>query len=188
MFLRLLAAGLALSFLAVSAIAAPDRYRLDPAGSEVVFHFRVEGVSQSGLMPITSADIRLDLADLSASSVEVVLHAHAAVTGAQFITNSLKGAEMLATAEHPKIQFRSTQVTGDPGGATVTGDLTIRGVTQRIALNAVLTPAVTAATSANNQLTVELTGAISRAAFGMTGYRGLVSDLIGLQITAVLEK
>ncbi len=42
--------------------------------------------------------------------------------------------EILDVKKHPRIQFVATSVARDAGGAVVTGDLTVRGKTLRIAL------------------------------------------------------
>jgi len=49
--------------------------------------------------------------------------------------NSLRSANYFDVDNHPTARFRSTAITMDGNGGTVTGDLAIKGVTRRVVLD-----------------------------------------------------
>ena len=168
--------------------AAPERYQLNTARSEVGFGFTLQGANVDGVMPVLSADMRIDLDDVPASSVDVTLSAAQARAGLFFVTQTMKGAQVLDTATHPTIRFRSPQFSGDLSKATVTGDLTVRGITRPVTLEAGLFRQRGTELGDRSQLSILLTGTISRAAFGVDGFPGFVDDPIRLRILARIEK
>jgi len=167
---------------------APQRYRLDAARSTVAFSYMIGDTVNSGQMPVKSADMRLDLDNVPASRVDVVLDAAQARAGFFLATQALRDASVLDTVTHPEIRFRSTRITGDLSGATITGDLTVRGITRVVTLDAGLYRQRGTQPGDRDNLTVLLTGSVSRSAFGATGYAGLVGDLIGIRIVARIAK
>lgn len=181
--------------LALCALALPgagrsaqQRYRLDVARSTVAFTYTIGDAVNKGQMPVKSADMRLDLDAVPASRVDVVLDASQARAGFFLATQALRDANVLDTATHPEIRFRSTRITGDLSGATITGDLTVRGITRAVTLDAGLYRQRGTQPGDRDNLTVLLTGSVSRSAFGATGYAGLVGDRIGIRILARITK
>lgn len=179
---------LAAALAATPAAAAPERYRLDAGKTRVDFIYMQDGCETAGRMPVHSADIRLDLDALPDSRIAVALNARAAQAGSILATQAMRGAKMLDARRHPLITFRSTAIRGSPGRATVTGLLTVRGVTQPVTLEAGIYRQPGTDPTDRSRLTVLLTGEISRAAFGASGYSGIVGDAIRLRILAFIEK
>ena len=167
--------------------AAPESYRLDASRSTVSFTDDLDSAAKIGRMPVRSADL-LDLDNVSASRVLVTLDAHAARAGFILATEAMKSRQVLDTARFPDIHFRSTRIRGDLRSATVTGELTLRGVTRPVTLEARLFRQRGTQANDRNNLVVELTGDISRAAFGANGYRNLVGDTIRLRIIARISR
>ncbi len=66
--------------------------------------------------------------------------------------------------------------------------VTIRGVTKPLTLNAVFYRQKGSAPKDLSKLSILLTGSISRAAFGATGYPKLVGDRIDLRILARIRQ
>lgn len=182
--------GLAAALAAVPrpAAAAADRYLLETDRSEVQFRYTLEGVPGTGTMPIVSADLRLDFDRAANSSANVVLDASRARTGVIFVTQALKSGDVLNTAAHPRIVFRSRSFAARSGGASVAGDVTIRGVTRPLTLAAAIFRQEGTAEGDLSRLTVQLTGHVSRSAFGAGGFADLVADRVDLQITARLRR
>ena len=170
--------------LASFAYGAPARYTLDAAQSEVTFSYTFEGVEKQGEMPVQSADMLIDLDNLSASQVDVSLNAHGARAGFVFATKALKSPQVLDTQAHPIIRFQSSQFKGDLNGATVTGTLTVRGVTRPVTLKAELFRQRGTDLGDRSKLTVLLIGSIDRRDFGAVGFPGFVGPHIGLRIMA----
>lgn len=180
---------LAAGLTAPAAHSAARAYVLDPGASRVGFSFTLNGAPVQGEMPVARADIRIDTANLAASSADVTLDAAGAGTGLIFATQAMKGPEVLDTARHPQIRFVSRRIRLGAGGrisdgAVMTGDLTLRGVTRRISLDAALYRLPGSAPQDLDVLDVRLSGQISRAGFGAAGYATLVGDTVTLDIRA----
>ena len=172
--------------------AAPVQYILDKARSRVGFGFILGGAAQTGTMPVTEARILIDPANLAASRVDVAVSVTDARTGLIFATNALTGPQMLDAARYPTIRFVSTRVKLAPdgrlsGGATIRGNLTLRDKTRPIELQANLYRPQGTAADDLSELVVLLSGQLSRAAFGINGYRDLVQDQVTLDIRAVIR-
>lgn len=170
------------------AFAAPEAYRLNASQSIVGFTYMFQGSPTQGRMPVKAADMWLDLDNVPNSKVNVTINARRARAGFIFATQTMKGPQVLNTDRFPEIRFRSTSITGDLRGARVTGDLTVRGVTRSITLNAGLYRQSGTEIGDRSRLIVQLTGSISRAAFGADGFPGFVDDTINLNIIARIEK
>lgn len=69
------------------------------------------------------------------SSVEVSIDAASITTGTEDRDNHLKSADFLDVESYPTLTFRSTSVEADGDKWTLTGDLTIRNITQPIVLD-----------------------------------------------------
>lgn len=171
-----------------AAQAAPHIYLLDSAQSKVGFSYEFGGASKQGQMPVKSTDMKLDLRDISASQVSVTLNARDAKAGFIFATEAMKGPQVLHTKKFPEITFTSTKITGSLSKAKISGDLTIRGVTRPVILDAGLYRQ--SGTDADNRdnLIVLLTGTINRHNFGASGFPSYVGDLISLRILAQIDK
>ena len=170
------------------ALAAPESYRLDASRSTVDFTYNLDGAAKTGRMPVRSADLLLDLDNVSASRVLVTLNAHAARAGFILATEAMKSRHVLDTARFPDIHFRSTRIRGDLRNATITGTLTLRGVTRPVTLEARLFRQRGTRANDRSNLVVELTGDISRSAFGANGYGDFVGDRIRLRIIARISR
>lgn len=185
---HLLLASVALATLS-SAHAEVRSYALDPDLSTVTFTYVLSGVAGTGTMPITIADLRIDFANITRSDAFVELDVSGAKTGAGFVTQALKGPQVLAAATFPKVQFQSTSVTGSiRDGAKIAGDVTVRGVTQPITLDAQIFRRADSAAGDLSRLTVYLKGAIDRSDFGADGFAEFVADRVELDIRALISE
>lgn len=187
----MLAAGLA--SLATRSEAAAERYDLVQERSRVAFIFDFSGAAQSGTVPVSAADIRVDTRNLARSSADVTADIRDARTGMVFVTQALLSPSVLDAANHPMVRYRSTRVVlGRDGriseGARIEGDLTLRGVTRPLVLTASLTRPAGSAPDDLSVLTIRLTGTLSRAAFGAAGYPKLVADPVDLDISAEIRR
>ena len=190
---RAILAGLAALTLAGPASAAPRTYELVPNGTSVDFTFDLSGISQSGTMPIQSADIQIDLNDLLNSRVDVILNVAKAKTKLPFARKPMLSESVLDAEGFPTIQFTSTSVQlGEGGrisrGAKIRGDLTVRGVTRPIELKADLYRPPGSASDNLDELSIRLTGALKRHDYGASGYGDLVDDTVGLDIRAEIKR
>jgi polyisoprenoid-binding protein YceI len=114
----------------------PTHTTVEFVGRHLVFtkvRGRFTGVSGT----VTVAD------DPDASSVEVTLDATSVTTGTPDRDAHLRSADFFDVESYPVITFKSTSVEWKGHEGTVTGDLTVRGVSKPITLDAELTGVVT---------------------------------------------
>ncbi len=186
---RALMAGLAALPLTRAARAGLTPYVLAPDGTSVGFTFDLSGVVHSGTMPIQSANIQIDTRRLQNSRVDVVLDVADARTKLPFARGPMLGKSVLNADSYPTIRFTSTKVQLGPTGrisegATITGDLTVRGVTRPVTLKANLYRKPGSAVDDLDVLSIGLVGALNRHEFGASGYSDLVQETVGLNIHA----
>ncbi len=174
--------------LAAAAEAKPLHYRLDAARSTVGFEADFGPNLIRGQMPVTAADLVLDFDRAAASRVRVTLDPSGARVNIPFATEAMKSDAVLATRSHPRIRFESTKVRPTDTGAAVTGLITIRGITREITLDAQLFRPKGSAPGERDNLSILLTGSVSRAAFGATGYSDMVGDEVRLKILARIRR
>ncbi|WP_299691154.1 YceI family protein [uncultured Tateyamaria sp.] len=184
---HLLAIGLAA--LARPTFAAPTPYRLGPNGATITYLFTLNGGQVKGTVPVGRADLRIDPDNLAASTADVTADIRRARTGLIFATEALKSESVLNAARFPQARFTSTRVTLGAGGrisdgATIDGDLTLRGVTRPVRFAAELYRKRGSAAGDLSALDVRLQGRINRSDFGATGYADLVDDSVGIDIRA----
>ncbi|OYX43675.1 MAG: hypothetical protein B7Z02_09065 [Rhodobacterales bacterium 32-67-9] len=172
----------------IPAQGAPIPYAYDADGSIVGFETDFGTTPIRGQMPVADIALALDFDRVAASHVEVTLDAAAARANIPFATQAMRGESVLATKNHPEIRFESTAVEPTETGARITGRLTIRGVTRDAALDAVLYRPPGSDPTARDDLKILLTGAVSRSAFGVTGFADLVADEVRLKILVHIRR
>jgi polyisoprenoid-binding protein YceI len=170
--------------LASPAYAAPTAYVLEPERSTVGFATDFGQQVITGRMPVAQANLTLDFDDVGNTAIEVVLDVSRASASFPFAAQTLKGDTVLDARSFPTIRFVSTRVRRDGQSADVEGDLTIRGVTKRVTLQATIYRPDGQAEGDNSRLTVQLTGAVNRSDFGATGFADMVADEVRLDIVA----
>jgi polyisoprenoid-binding protein YceI len=166
---------------------------LDMAHSEIGFSVRHAGISKvRGRFTDASAEARVreSLADASL---------HATVKTASFDSGDanrdahVRGADFFDVEKFPEMTFRATSVEGDGDDYTLTGDLTIRGITKPVELEVEFTGVAVdpfGATRAGFSAETE----ISRKDFGLTWNAALetggflVSDKVKINLEAALVK
>ena len=114
----------------------------------------------------------------------MTLDASRASASFPFAADAMKGSTVLDTRQHPTITFTTTSVAPAGEGASITGLLTIRGVTRLATLAARIYRQKGTVTGDRSRLTVILTGKVHRSDFGATGWADMVEDTVTLTITA----
>jgi polyisoprenoid-binding protein YceI len=179
-----------------AATNAPTTWAIDPAHSVVelaVKHMMFSTVK--GRFASLAGSIVLDEADLGASSVSAEIDAASIDTGEPQRDGHLRSADFLDVASFRTITFRSTGVVPRGRGRfIVVGDLTIRGITRGVSLEAELAGTGTDPWG-GRRAGFAATTAIDRKEFGLTWNQALetggvlVSDQvkINLEIQATLQ-
>ena len=132
---RLAFAAGVLALAAPLAFAQNTTWVSDPNHSEVDFAISHLSVSKvHGRFGNVNATIQLNAADITKSSVEVTIGVGTIDTGVQARDNDLRGAGYFDVANFPTATFTSTSVTRNGNGLSVTGNLTLHGVTKPVVL------------------------------------------------------
>ncbi|HET7584130.1 MAG TPA: YceI family protein [Gemmatimonadaceae bacterium] len=117
--------------------AGVTTWKLDPAHTLVEFsakHMMITTVK--GRFTEVEGTIHADEDDISRSSVEARMKAASIDTRVEQRDNHLRSADFLDAEKFPDITFRSTKVEGTKEKFRITGDLTIRGTTRPVTLEA----------------------------------------------------
>lgn len=182
--LRLAAAVLALQAPPVPLAAAPQGYALQPEDSTVAFETDFGREQITGSIPLSSADLVIDFDRLANCRIAVTLDVTGARANFPFAAEALKSAAVLDARSHPRMTFTSTGVRASGDGARVSGNLTLRGVTRPVTLDAVIFRQQGTRAGDRSRLTVRLTGKLRRSDFGATGWADQVDDEVRIVITA----
>lgn len=173
--------------MATKALAAPQVYLLQTEASTVAFETDFGREKITGTFPLASADLTLDFDNAANSTIDVTLDVSGARASFPFAAQALRGPTVLDAKAHPKMHFASTRVVSKGEGATVSGNLTLRGVTRPVTLQARIFRQAGYADGDRSHLTVRLTGRVKRSAFGATGWADLVGDEVRILIDARIE-
>ena len=184
---RVLLASLALAALPA---LAQDVYKIDPVHSEVSFKVGHLLAKTSGRFSKFSGTIKVDAADLSKSSVEVIIEAASINTDNEARDKHLKSADFFDVEKYPTITFKSTSVKEvAKGKLEVTGDFTMHGVTKRISF-----PITNAGTQAGMQPGSVVAGfvdgalTLNRNEFGIKTYPGVIGENVAVSLNVEAGK
>ncbi len=193
-------ASLALLALTGAALAAPSgdpkkaptgSYSMDPRHSLVVFAIphlgitdyygrfdKVSGVLSfnSGAPEKSSVDVTIDMTSIDVPSKELV--------------GELSGGNVFDSVKFPTATFKSTSITRTgPNTGTITGDLTLHGVTRSVTLDTTFGGLTTDPFSGKDDIGFHATTTVKRTDFGLTGmvWESVVSDDVKLTIEAMFQ-
>lgn len=173
----------------------PDRsrvtagnYKLELNHTQVLFTVNHMGFTPLfGSFPATGGSLVLDPANLAAAKVSVSFNiADMSLTSAAWAKHMMT-AELFDVAKYPTATFTSTSVQPNGDRAKITGDLTVRGVTRPVVLDAKFFGAGVNERSKKLNVGFTATGRIKRSEWGFTYGQAVVSDDVDLQITGAFE-
>jgi polyisoprenoid-binding protein YceI len=175
---------------ATATAAAPTTWRLDAAHSAVTFTVRhMMFTTVKGHFARVTGQLRLDEEDMTRSVVSVALDAASIDTRIEARDNHLRSADFLDVANHPELRFTSRRVERGSGERLrVIGDLTIRGVTREVVIEAALEGR---GVDPDGEIRIGFTGEtrIDRTAFGLVWNQALEAGgvLVGEEVRIQLE-
>ncbi|SFP49319.1 YceI family protein [Sphingomonas rubra] len=164
---------------------AAGTYPVDPAHTQVTWQVNHMGFSMlQGQFGASAGQITIDPAKPNATKVEVTFQTDQLTTTAPRFTDHLKSKDFFDVANHPTARFVSTAVRATGDKATITGNLTIKGITKPVTLQATFVGA--GANPMNKKLNFgfRATGTINRSDFGLGMATPVVSDKVDLTINA----
>ncbi|MFN2310164.1 MAG: YceI family protein [Gammaproteobacteria bacterium] len=135
----LLAGAIAAPMTALPETAQAAEYKLDIEGQHAFIEWRIQHLGYSwlygrfndfdgsfayedGQIEDASVEVTIDMASLDSNHAERDKH--------------LREADFFHVKEYPKATFKSTGIESTDGGFVITGDLTMRGVTKKIEIDA----------------------------------------------------
>lgn len=132
--MKRLAMLIALAAFTSSVQAAPETYVIDNNHTSSQFSYRALGLSnQTHQFDRISGKVVFDPA-AKTGSADVVIDATSVNTGNSLLNDHIQAADLFDTANHPAITFKSTRMTLDGDEPSMSGNLTIKGVTRPVTL------------------------------------------------------
>ena len=164
-------------------------YTVDPGHTQVVFAYDHMGFTNNvGVFAQPTGTLTLDKANPSASKVSIDLPIANLKTGIPALDEHLLKPEFFDAAKFPNATFVSTGVKAEGTGATITGNLTIKGVTKPVTLDAEFYGAGANPMNKKENVGFVATGTIKRSDFGLGAYVPVVGDTVELKIIAGFQK
>ncbi len=169
----------------VKARVAAGTYAVDPNHTQVTWQVNHMGFSMlEGQFGASGGSIMIDPAKPNATKVEVDFAIdQLSVTSAPF-TGHLKSKDFFDVATHPTAKFVSTKVVATGDKATITGDLTIKGITKPVVLQATFVGAGANPMNKKVNFGFRATSSIKRSDFELGAAVPVVSDRVDLTINA----
>lgn len=157
-------------------------FAIDPVHSSVIF-----GINHFGLTTFygrfngPSGEFHFDHGTPSASSFNITVKPENVDTGAEARNQHLKSADFFDARQFPEITFTSTKVERTGKTAfTVTGDLTMHGVTKPIEVTLDYGGRLESPRGVRSGFTTEFT--VNRQDFGVSYGQGMLGDEVKLMI------
>lgn len=160
-------------------------YKIDPTHTATVFSWNHFGFSTpSANFTDIQGTIKIDNAKPANSSVEVTIPLSSVNTNVPALDKEFQEEAWFNAAKYPNITFKSTKVeTTDSKNFKITGDLTVKGVTKPVVLDAILNKKAPHPMTKLDTVGFNATTSFDRSAFGIAAYVPNVGDKISVNIT-----
>lgn len=182
-------AGLAIA-AAPAAPTTTSTWDLDTTHAELGFKVRHMMVSWTrGKFDRFEGSLQLDEKDVSKSKLTVSVDVASVNTNVKDRDDHLRSADFFEVEKFPKMTFSSTKVEQKNGHLLVTGDLTIRGVTKSVTLDAEPLPPAVKDPWGKLRTGTRATTTIKRKDFGLTWNKALEAGglAVGDDVELTLE-
>ncbi|WP_065712238.1 YceI family protein [Acinetobacter baumannii] len=185
MHLKTLSFGLAVALASTVTLAAPVDYKIDPTHTATVFSWNHFGFSTpSANFSDIQGVIKVDNAKPANSSVNVTIPLSSVNTNVPALDKEFQEEAWFNAAKYPYITFKSTKVeTKDKKHFKITGDLTVKGITKPVVLDAVLNKQGEHPMAKVPAIGFNATTSFNRSDFGLGNYVPNVGDKITVNIT-----
>ncbi|EMF9959673.1 polyisoprenoid-binding protein [Acinetobacter baumannii] len=185
MHLKTLSFGLAVALASTVTLAAPVDYKIDSTHTATVFSWNHFGFSTpSANFSDIQGVIKVDNAKPANSSVNVTIPLSSVNTNVPALDKEFQEEAWFNAAKYPNITFKSTKVeTKDKKHFKITGDLTVKGITKPVVLDAVLNKQGEHPMAKVPAIGFNATTSFNRSDFGLGNYVPNVGDKITVNIT-----
>ncbi|ELY1703792.1 polyisoprenoid-binding protein [Acinetobacter baumannii] len=183
--LKTLSFSLAVALASTVTLAAPVDYKIDPTHTATVFSWNHFGFSTpSANFSDIQGVIKVDNAKPANSSVNVTIPLSSVNTNVPALDKEFQEEAWFNAAKYPNITFKSTKVeTKDKKHFKITGDLTVKGITKPVVLDAVLNKQGEHPMAKVPAIGFNATTSFNRSDFGLGNYVPNVGDKITVNIT-----
>jgi len=186
-----LAAIITLVTLLLPGAALASTWTIDPDHTNVGFKVRHLMVSNvKGNFTTFTGTVDLDDQDVTRSKVTVNIATDSIDTNVQKRDDHLRSADFLDVAKYPTMTFTSKKIAKtDNGRLAITGDLTLRGVTREVVLDAEALSPESKDPWGNIRRGTTATTTINRKDFGLTWNAALETGgvVVGDEVAITLE-
>lgn len=184
MTIRSIAATLLAASLASPVFAAPQVYQFDKAHTNIIFFISHLGFSNmEGEFKKFDGTLNFDPENIAASSVQVSIQVDGVATDVPALDEHLQKPDFFNAAQFPSMDFASTAVTvASDNHLTVTGNLTLLGVSKPVTLDVLLNKAGPHPFSKAPAAGFSATTTIKRSDFGMNFMQGMLGDEVSIRI------
>jgi len=165
-------------------------YQVEPSHTQIVFAYDHMGFTNNmGVIAQPTGTLTLDKANPAASKVSIEIPVANLKTGIPALDTHLMKPEFFDSAKFPTATFVSTSIKPDGAtGADITGNLTIKGITKPVTLDAEFYGAGANPMNKKENVGFVATGSIKRSDFGMSTAVPVVGDAVELKIIAAFQK
>lgn len=204
MLRKVFIAAVAASLIAVPAVAqapaglpgkaeasrvAAGTYKVDANHTQVLWEVDHMGFTPLwGLFGETSGSLTLDPAKPNAAQVTIEIPLTGLTVSSVGFGKHLRTADLFDAEKFPTAKFVSTSVKASGDKAVITGDLTVKGVTKPVTLDARFYGAGANPMSKAQTVGFTATAKIKRSDFNLGLAVPVVSDEVDLKIVAAFEK
>lgn len=170
---------------------AADKYKFDTVHSQVIFFVSHLGFSMSeGEFLDFDGGFSFDQKNWGNSSVDVTIKTASISLDDKKWDDHMKNEDFFNVEKYPTMTFKSTKVESKDGKTgTITGDLTLLGVTKPVTLDVTFNKAGAHPFNPKKQLIgFSATGTLKRSEFGMNYALPAVGDEVEIRIEVEAEK
>ncbi len=170
--------------------AAEEIYNFDKNHTEIRFTWSHFGISRQGATFLDyDGSLVYDPADPTKSSLELTIKTPSIFSRVAKFDEHLKSADFFDVAKFPTITFKTTKIekTGENTGK-ITGDLTIKGITKPVTLDAKLNFSGQHPISKLPTLGFSASTTVKRSDFDLGKFAPAVSDEVLIQIETEMNK
>ena len=166
------------------------RYQVDTDHTLVAWTVNHMGLTPlSGAIAASGGTLDIDPSKPTATKVTVTFKIADMSTTVPAFTKHLLSADFFEAEKHPTATFTSTSVEANGQKAMIKGDLTIKGITKPVALDAEFFGAGTNPMSKKLEVGFTATAQIKRSEFGLGfGVPSVTPDYVDLRIAAAFRR
>ena len=174
---------------ATAGLVKAGRYKVDPGHTQVIWSVDHMGFSRLyGMVGDMSGTLDLNPARLTLSKLAIDIPISGLTVTSTGFAGHLKTAELFDASKFPTARFVSRSVAVRGQRATIAGNLTLRGITKPVVLEAQFYGAGPNPMSKAQTVGFSAKGRLKRSDFGLGYAVPAVSDDVDLEITAAFER